>query len=139
MHFILSFSHEEYGRATSISHLSEQLTGSKGHPPYQDGVSEDRYVTPTPPLQTRRANATFVLLARNSDLNGVMVSMKQIGESFSGHLCSFTNVSSEDRFNKEFQYPYVFLNEEPFSEEFKEYVIPSITSSASSRVAVAAL
>ena len=30
--------------------------------------------------------------------------------------------SLEDRFNKEFQYPYVFLNEEPFSEEFKEYV-----------------
>ena len=28
----------------------------------------------------------------------------------------------EDRFNKEFLYPYVFLNEEPFSEEFKECV-----------------
>lgn len=28
----------------------------------------------------------------------------------------------EDRFNKEFQYPYVFLNEEPFSDEFKECV-----------------
>ena len=24
----------------------------------------------------------------------------------------------EDRFNKKFNYPYVFLNEEPFSEDF---------------------
>lgn len=27
---------------------------------------------------------------------------------------------SEDRFNKKYKYPYVFLNEEPFSQEFKE-------------------
>ncbi|KAI0807475.1 glycosyltransferase family 15 protein [Fomes fomentarius] len=106
LHFILSFSHEEYGRATSISHLSEQIIGSKGHPPYQEGVPEDRYVTSPPPIQTRKANATFVFLARNGDLPGVVVSMKQV----------------EDRFNKEFQYPYVFLNEEPFSDEFKERV-----------------
>lgn len=26
----------------------------------------------------------------------------------------------EDRFNKEYKYPYVFLNEEPFSDEFKK-------------------
>ncbi|KAI0780821.1 glycosyltransferase family 15 protein [Trametes elegans] len=106
LHFILSFSHEEYGRATSLSHLSEQFGGSKPHPPYEDGVPEDYYVPSTPPPQGRRANATFVLLARNGDLNGVVMSMKQV----------------EDRFNKEFQYPYVFLNEEPFSDEFKERV-----------------
>jgi hypothetical protein len=28
----------------------------------------------------------------------------------------------EDRFNKRFRYPYVFLNEEPFSDQFKECV-----------------
>ncbi|EJF65959.1 glycosyltransferase family 15 protein [Dichomitus squalens] len=107
LHFILSFSHEEYGRATSLSHLTEQLSGSKPHPPYQDGVDEDRYVVPSkPPIQSRKANATFVFLARNGDLNGVVTSMKQV----------------EDRFNKQFQYPYVFLNEEPFSEEFKDRV-----------------
>ncbi|KAI9065173.1 glycosyltransferase family 15 protein [Trametes sanguinea] len=106
LHFILSFSHEEYGRATSLSHLSEQFTGSKPHPPYQDGVPEEYYAPPTTPAQGRRANATFVFLARNGDLSGVVMSMKQV----------------EDRFNKEFQYPYVFLNEEPFSDEFKERV-----------------
>ncbi|KAI8998541.1 glycosyltransferase family 15 protein [Trametes punicea] len=103
LHFILSFSHEEYGRATSLSRLSEQFTGSKPHPPYQDGVPEEYYA---PSTQGRRANATFVFLARNGDLNGVVMSMKQV----------------EDRFNKVYQYPYVFLNEEPFSDEFKERV-----------------
>ena len=29
----------------------------------------------------------------------------------------------EDRFNKKYNYPYVFLNEEPFTDEFKTYVI----------------
>ncbi|KAL0568735.1 hypothetical protein V5O48_013244 [Marasmius crinis-equi] len=59
--------------------------------------------TTSPP---RRANATFVLLARNSDLDGIVVSMKQM----------------EDRFNKKFGYPYVFLNEEPFTDDFKRRI-----------------
>lgn len=28
----------------------------------------------------------------------------------------------EDRFNKKYKYPYIFLNDEPFSDEFKEFV-----------------
>ena len=46
------------------------------------------------------------MLARNSDVNGAARSIKQM----------------EDRFNKRFRYPYVFLNEEPFSDQFKECV-----------------
>jgi alpha 1,2-mannosyltransferase len=57
-------------------------------------------------LQDRKANASFVMLVRNSDLSGIMSSMKQI----------------EDRFNRKFQYPYVFLNDEPFTQDFKECV-----------------
>jgi len=70
------------------------------------------------PLQTypnatgHRANATFVLLARNSDLVGVLNSMQ----------------SAEDRFNRYYNYPWVLLNEEPFTEEFKEYVYVHSTS-----------
>ena len=30
--------------------------------------------------------------------------------------------TKEDRFNKKYRYPYTFLNEQPFSEEFKQYV-----------------
>jgi alpha 1,2-mannosyltransferase len=51
----------------------------------------------------RRANATFVLLARNSDLEGVVDSIRQM----------------EDRFNHKYKYPWVLLNEEPFTETFK--------------------
>jgi alpha 1,2-mannosyltransferase len=47
------------------------------------------------------------MLARNGDIQGVVKSMKQV----------------EDRFNKQFRYPYVFLNEETFSDQFKECVI----------------
>ncbi|KAF8827336.1 hypothetical protein HHX47_DHR5000548 [Lentinula edodes] len=52
------------------------------------------------------ANATLVFLARNSDLSGVLNSMR--------HL--------EDKFNKEYGYPWVFLNEEEFDGEFKSAV-----------------
>lgn len=50
-----------------------------------------------------RVKAAFVILARNSDLNGVRFAMRQV----------------EDRFNRKFNYPYVFLNEEDFTSEFK--------------------
>jgi alpha 1,2-mannosyltransferase len=52
--------------------------------------------------QKGAANATFVFLARNSDLEGVVSSVRQM----------------EDRFNRKYNYPWVFLNDEPFSEEF---------------------
>lgn len=54
-------------------------------------------------IPERKANAAFVFLARNSDLAGVMESMKHM----------------EDRFNKKFNYPYVFLNDVPFDKKFK--------------------
>lgn len=53
----------------------------------------------------RKANAVFVVLARNSDLWPFLDSMRQM----------------EDRFNHWAKYDYVFLNEEDFSDEFKRY------------------
>lgn len=104
LHFMLSFSHEEYSKATSFSRLTDQL---KGYTPPEDYSPSVHYYEDTPLANnTRRANATFVLLARNSDLNGIAGSMKQM----------------EDRFNKHYNYPYVFLNEEPFSDDFKNLV-----------------
>ncbi|KAI8876264.1 glycosyltransferase family 15 protein [Backusella circina FSU 941] len=50
-----------------------------------------------------RVKGAFVILARNSDLNGVRHSMRQV----------------EDRFNRNFNYPYIFLNEQDFTDEFK--------------------
>lgn len=52
-----------------------------------------------------RENAAFVVLAKNSDLNGLRESMQMM----------------EDRFNHKFHYPWVFLNNEPFDDKFKEW------------------
>jgi len=53
-----------------------------------------------------RENATFMILASNSEIDGVVSSM----------------TSLEQRFNKHFQYPYVFLNDVEFDENFKAQV-----------------
>ncbi|KAF1983220.1 glycosyltransferase family 15 protein [Aulographum hederae CBS 113979] len=53
-----------------------------------------------------RANAAFVVLARNKELEGVVQSMKSI----------------ERHFNRWFHYPYVFLNDGDFNSTFKETV-----------------
>ena len=75
-----------------------------------------RVNTTLPSKHLDRANATFVFLCRNNDINGVVSSIQQM----------------EDRFNRKHGYPWVLLNEEPFTEEFKESVrsrfIPSIFS-----------
>jgi alpha 1,2-mannosyltransferase len=103
----LSFSHEGYGQATSLSKIKEQLVGTKHQPPYKTPVPGDYYTHPntSSPHAERKANAAIVMLARNGDLPGIVKSMKQM----------------EDRFNKKFHYPYVFLNEEPFTDKFKQY------------------
>lgn len=59
-----------------------------------------------PPAKSagERMNATFVTLARNSDLWEIARSIRQV----------------EDRFNRKFGYDWVFLNDQPFDEEFKK-------------------
>ncbi|KAI9492523.1 nucleotide-diphospho-sugar transferase [Zychaea mexicana] len=56
-----------------------------------------------PPASNRtpRVNAGFVVLVRNTELGEMLESMY------------------EERFNRKFDYPWLFLNEEPFTEEFK--------------------
>ena len=58
---------------------------------------------PHPKAPGERMNATFVTLARNSDLWEISKSIRQV----------------EDRFNKAFNYDWVFLNDQEFDEEFK--------------------
>ncbi|KAI9296767.1 glycosyltransferase family 15 protein [Neoconidiobolus thromboides FSU 785] len=55
---------------------------------------------------TERENACFLILIRNKELKDFKRSMKQL----------------EDRFNKHYNYPYVFLNDVPFTSDFKEQV-----------------
>ena len=61
------------------------------------------FLSNTTPVVLDRANATFVFLCRNGDLSGVVTSIQQM----------------EDRFNRRYKYPWVLLNEEPFTEDFK--------------------
>ncbi|KAG2109854.1 glycosyltransferase family 15 protein [Suillus discolor] len=63
-------------------------------------------IIPHDPSTSHRANATLLMLARNSDLDGVISSVEQL----------------EAKFNRKFNYPWVFLNDEPFSYEFKRRV-----------------
>jgi len=56
--------------------------------------------------ENKRANAAFVVLARNKELDGVIESLKSV----------------ERHFNRWFHYPYVFLNDGEFNSTFKETV-----------------
>ncbi|KFH45191.1 Alpha-1,2 mannosyltransferase-like protein [Hapsidospora chrysogenum ATCC 11550] len=58
-----------------------------------------------------RMNATFVTLARNSDVYDIAKSIRQV----------------EDRFNRRYNYDWVFLNDKPFDDTFKK-----VTSSLAS-------
>ncbi|CAE7130478.1 unnamed protein product [Rhizoctonia solani] len=103
LHFLLSVTHEDYKNATSLNRLK---TWPSSGPPYKDIIPS------ASPNATERVNAAFVVLARNGDLQGILESIKQM----------------EDRFNKKYQYPYVFLNEEPFSDEFKKWTTEVVGS-----------
>ncbi|KAJ7932844.1 glycosyltransferase family 15 protein [Mycena leptocephala] len=114
LHFILSATHESYGNATSFGALSAAWNKEKTK--YTDtAVPAHPDIPPLPKWTTggvggsanaTRANATFVMLARNTDVNGAVQSIRSI----------------EDRFNREYGYPYVFLNEEPWTDEFKKRI-----------------
>ncbi|KAJ2924066.1 hypothetical protein H1R20_g13034, partial [Candolleomyces eurysporus] len=72
-----------------------------GHKSYEGSTPYTHELAPG-----RRANASFVILARNSDLAGTVRSIREI----------------EDRFNRRYRYPYVFLNDQPFDDKFKEHI-----------------
>ncbi len=55
------------------------------------------------PLFSEKANACFLVLCRNSDLNDIKNTVSNL----------------EDKFNKKYNYPYVFLNDSEFTNEFK--------------------
>ena len=63
-------------------------------------ISADSAAAPPP---HHLANATLFMLARNSDVDSAVNSVREV----------------EDRFNRKHGYPWVFVNEEPFSDDFK--------------------
>lgn len=69
------------------------------------------YYSELVPNEHIRENATFLTLCRNSDLYPMLETIQSI----------------EDRFNNKFHYDWVFLNDVPFTQEFKESVTPMIS------------
>ncbi|KAJ2546003.1 hypothetical protein IWW35_005198, partial [Coemansia sp. RSA 1878] len=67
-----------------------------------DQIRESRLKTANASA-THTVRATFVILARNSELHALRTTVRQL----------------EDQFNARHNYPYVFLNNEPFTDEFK--------------------
>ena len=59
--------------------------------------------------QVGKANAVFVMLCRNEEADGAVKSIREL----------------EDRFNHKYHYPWVFLNEVEFTDDFKKCVVLS--------------
>ncbi|SJL06040.1 related to Alpha-1,2 mannosyltransferase KTR1 [Armillaria ostoyae] len=70
---------------------------------------------PPRPSGEGKENATMVMLCRNSDIDGALSSIGFV----------------ENRFNHRFGYPWVFLNEEEFTDEFKNRISAAISAPVS--------
>jgi alpha 1,2-mannosyltransferase len=98
-----------YSSGSSKGSSQSPVGSSKQH----DGLAEaPMALTPADPgwddlmsiAPGPRMNATFVTLARNSDVWEIAKSIRQV----------------EDRFNRRFNYDWVFLNDKPFDATFKK-------------------
>ncbi|XP_014556852.1 glycosyltransferase family 15 protein [Bipolaris victoriae FI3] len=79
---------------------STPSTGAHTNP----GTSLNDKTLPPATIAGDRMNATFVTLARNQDVWEIAKSIRHV----------------EDRFNRKFNYDWVFLNDDDFSDEFKK-------------------
>ncbi|EHN02879.1 Kre2p [Saccharomyces cerevisiae x Saccharomyces kudriavzevii VIN7] len=70
------------------------------------------YIMPSFANKSAQPKACYVTLVRNSELNGLLSSIKYV----------------EEKINKKYPYPWVFLNDEEFTEEFKQAVTNAVSS-----------
>lgn len=98
LHSILSFSSESYGQRTSVSNL---FSGKNEKETKTVDVVDAGSFDP----QLGEANAVLLMLCRNEEVDGAVKSIREL----------------EDRFNHKYHYPWVFLNEVEFTEDFKEW------------------
>jgi mannosyltransferase len=80
----------------------EPVTGEPPEPLQR--VDGDNYAPDNP--NSARRNATLLALVRNSELEDMLMSMRDL----------------ERTFNNKFNYPWLFLNDVPFTEAFKKGV-----------------
>lgn len=83
---------------------SDTYIGSDRDKPFYEGCVDTASYLKDPSY--KKMNATFVMLTKNDEIDGVLHSVNSL----------------ESHFNQWFHYPYVFLNDVPFSEEFKREI-----------------
>ncbi|GAA5856961.1 hypothetical protein JCM9279_005034 [Rhodotorula babjevae] len=116
VHLAAVHNSDTYARHASVDSLRSKLgLGSDGMAPvdYPSAAAQSGAAAPVgshdwaadAAVNSTRANAAFVILARNSDVWEILKSIRGI----------------EDRFNRKYHYPYVFLNDQPFDDEFKRH------------------
>ncbi|KAH9847745.1 alpha-1,2-mannosyltransferase [Lenzites betulinus] len=100
LHSVLRYSNRDYAHITAPANLTAHFHWPTPElEPVIDNPSHETWIN-----GTKRANAVLLMLVRNSELDQAMNSIKEL----------------EHRFNKRFGYPWVLLNEVPFTPEFKE-------------------
>ena len=102
----ITSAHSDAAAAAAAATPSHSSTTSPN--PYAGGASN---VLSGKPAAGKRMNATFVTLARNSDVWEISRSIRQV----------------EDRFNHNYNYDWVFLNDDDFDDTFKK-ITTSLTS-----------
>ncbi|KAK3830206.1 MAG: glycolipid 2-alpha-mannosyltransferase-domain-containing protein [Linnemannia elongata] len=118
--YIFGYSRNTTKRASSVTHHHQQ---TQLHPVATNTLTTDISSAIPPPLPTStgatthkaqndtqnngpRANAAFVVLLQNKDLHDMRKTMRNL----------------EAVFNRKHGYPYVFLNNVPFTEHFKTHI-----------------
>lgn len=108
LHYLASYTSTTY--QTQVDTLRSSWT-SQSDPKaaaIADGVTVSYADTP-------KANATFITLCREGEINGILQSIQLLESTFN------------DR--PHHRYPYVFLNDKPFSENFKLRISRAVSSS----------
>lgn len=100
-----------FNNPNEVSHADTPVTKKPEEDDYRNQDSTIGSLPPVTPNEPyslspaapgERVNATFVTLARNSDVWEIARSIRQV----------------EDRFNRNYNYPWVFLNDKPFDDTF---------------------
>ncbi|CCF60195.1 hypothetical protein KAFR_0J01280 [Kazachstania africana CBS 2517] len=107
--FILKLKKEHEVDPNNLLFSEQDTSSSTQFPFYKTCLDTNAYKSQP---EYRKMNAAFIMLTRNSELSDVVNTMNSI----------------ESHFNQWFNYPYVFLNDVPFTDEFKDK-IHSLTSS----------
>lgn len=100
----------EVGDGTSSDVLNAG-TSLQGTDPAQGSSSAWEYMRPSYAKKNTRPKACFVSLVRNEELQPILDAIEQV----------------ETKFNKQFNYPWVFLNDKEFTEDFKTKVTDAVS------------